>query len=652
MNDERKLTLGFHGRIIDHLGIQMYQSPTAAIAEIISNAWDADAESVSIDFCFPDEHKSNWTITVVDDGCGMTLDECQSRFLTVGYNRREDKGPGERTGDKDRPVMGRKGIGKFAGFGIARFIKIRTVSKATGQLTEFELDLSAIRRGDSYVSTEALEIAVHHVENSGLPHGTTITLRDLKLSARLSESQFGQSLARRFVINSNADNFAIFLNKEPIPSGAATSNIEMQFPRDLPGSDIDTRKVSIGADGWGVESLPSGREVKWRVLFMKDLVKDTELQGVTIFAHRKLAQRAFLFNITGGTASQAGPEYMSGQVIADWVDELGEDIISTERQRLNWEHAEVAEFQRWGESLIRRLLSVWKDRRTQQKMQALEHKVNSFAERIAKLGGEGRTVKRALSKLAQIEKLNTEQFADMGNAILLAWEGGRLRDLIDQISQSESLDEAGLVEILAEANAITALHTAETVKAKLTAIQGLEKRVAERELENAVRDYIAKNPWLISPIWETFASETRVRDICVDAAAVALKDEAFKGRVDLALSSGNQLLVLEFMRPGLKLDRDHLDRFNRYLDIIQEKIDASTGLELNHLTGYLVADDLERQAGNRQALKDMRSKERFALSWKDLIAQSKHQWREFLEHIKERVPDDERVRAIAEHDPD
>ena len=40
---EEKLYLRFHGRIIDSLGIQMYQSPVVAIAELIANAWDADA---------------------------------------------------------------------------------------------------------------------------------------------------------------------------------------------------------------------------------------------------------------------------------------------------------------------------------------------------------------------------------------------------------------------------------------------------------------------------------------------------------------------------------------------------------------------------------------------------------------------------------
>ena len=41
--NRKKLYLEFHGRVIEHLGIQMYQSPVNAIAELIANSWDADA---------------------------------------------------------------------------------------------------------------------------------------------------------------------------------------------------------------------------------------------------------------------------------------------------------------------------------------------------------------------------------------------------------------------------------------------------------------------------------------------------------------------------------------------------------------------------------------------------------------------------------
>jgi len=640
-----KLTLGFHGRIIDHLGIQMYQSPTAAIAEIVSNAWDADAENVKISFDFSNSEKSEWTISISDDGNGMTFDECQRRYLSVGYNRREKSGPKEISPYKNRPVMGRKGIGKFAGFGIARFIRIKTISKATRELTDFELDLNNIRKGDSYVSTSELEIdVIAHETKSDKSHGTEIILRDLKISKKIPEDQFADSLFRRFSINCTADKFNIFLNNNEVIEKDEASNIEMSFPKDLPEDDRVKRKIDIDNNGYGAETLSNGEKIYWKINFYKNLIKNEEISGITIFAHKKLAQRPFLFNITGGTASQAGPEYMSGKIIADWVDELGEDVISTERQRMNWEHPEMFELQEWGQALIRRLLSIWKDKRTERKLKKLEDKIGTFTQRLSALGSEGKVVKDALKKLAQIEKLSEDQFIEIGNSVLLAWEQGRLRELINDISRSKDLDEAGLVELLIEANVITALHTAETVRAKLLAIEGLKERINRKDLENSVRDYIAKNPWLISPRWETFAKETRVDKICDQAAnAARIINEDFNGRVDLILSSDKQLLLLEFMRPGLTLDRDHLNRFNEYIDIIQERIYENTVHEFKHIHGYLIADNLTKKDGMNAAIKSMKDKDRYVMTWSALLEEAKYQWKEFFNHIKMRAPDDKRL---------
>ncbi|MDR0807762.1 MAG: ATP-binding protein [Gemmobacter sp.] len=648
MTTSTQLHLGFHGRIIEHIGIQMYQSPTAALAEIVSNAWDADATEVDISFNFDADRKSDWTITVQDNGNGMTKDECQQKFLSVGFNRREQDGPKATSVHKLRPLMGRKGIGKFAGFGIARFIKIDTVSKETGEQTVFELDQEVIRKGDSYVSTSALDIEATH--SKGVPtgkHGTKITLRDLDLNRRIPVEQFRASLARRFLINSTADEFAIKVDNVAISDSADHANVEMSFPRDLPDTDKTERGVTVDSEGWGTEVIAEGKVVHWRVQFFKELVKNEELFGITIFAHKKLAQRPFMFNLSGGLASQAGPEYMSGQVVADWVDEFGDDVISTERQRLRWEHPELSELQDWGQKLIRRLLSIWKSNRNSEKLRLLETKVGAFSERLKALGSEATTVRTALTKLAQVEKISSDQFQDLGSAILLAWEGGRLKGLIEKIARTDEMDEAELVGILAEANAITALHTAETVNAKLQAINGLEARISRKELENAVRDYIAQNPWLISPRWETFAVEKRLATLCNSAANESFKDSSdFNKRVDLILSSDRQLLILEFMRPGITLDADHLRRFGQYMDILQEYIEQNTALGLEHMTGYIVADSLAKKSGHRTQIKNMNSIGRYAMDWESLIQQAKHQWKEFLIHVKERSPEDARLKAV------
>lgn len=648
MTANTKLHLGFHGRIIEHIGIQMYQSPTAALAEIVSNAWDADATEVDISFDFDADRKSNWTITILDNGNGMTKEECQQKFLSVGFNRREQDGPKATSSEKQRPLMGRKGIGKFAGFGIARFIKIDTVSKKTGEQTVFELDQEVIRKGDSYVSTSALDIsAMHSATATNRHHGTKITLRDLDLNRRIPVDQFRASLARRFLINSTADEFSIKVDDLVISDSTDQSTVEMTFPRDLPAADVAERGVTVDSEGWGTETIADGKVVRWRVQFFKELVKNEELFGITIFAHKKLAQRPFMFNLSGGLASQAGPEYMSGQVVADWVDEFGDDVISTERQRLRWEHPELSELQEWGQSLIRRLLSIWKSKRNSAKLALLESKVGTFSERLDALGAEKTVVRTALAKLAQIEKLSSTQFQELGSAILLAWEGGRLKGLIQKIARTDDMDEGELVSILAEANAITALHTAETVNAKLQAINGLEARVARKDLENAVRDYIAQNPWLISPRWETFAIEKRLNTICADAANEAFRDsDDFNKRVDLILTSDRQLLVLEFMRPGITLDADHLRRFGQYMDILQEYIEQNTALGLEYLTGYMVADRLAKKAGHKTQIKNMNAIGRYAMDWESLIQQAKYQWKEFLIHVKERSPEDARLKAV------
>src|SRR3972149_10797327 len=111
-----RLRISFHGRIIDHLGIQMYQRPVAAMAELVANAWDADATRVSISL--PTELNENAVIAIHDDGTGMGFAECESRFLNVGYCRRAADASASSPGGG--PILGRKGIGKFAGFGIAQ----------------------------------------------------------------------------------------------------------------------------------------------------------------------------------------------------------------------------------------------------------------------------------------------------------------------------------------------------------------------------------------------------------------------------------------------------------------------------------------------------------------------------------------------------
>lgn len=623
----------------------MYQSPVAAIAELIANAWDADAKSV--DVTLPDAIGSDSTLVVSDNGIGMTFSECQARYLDVGRNRRVDDHT-DRSPD-GRPVLGRKGIGKFAGFGIAEIVQVDTTSKETGERTVFELDLGQLR-GAEYISTASREIPVLTREGPDETRkangGTVVTLRKLKMVRRQNIESFMKSMARRFLINQFAEEFEVKVNDTPLPQDDSLIGVQFDFPAEYKNEE-HPEGLEI-EDGWGVEKV-DGENVYWRVRFTHEPIQVDEFRGVAVYCGIKVAQTPFFFNLSGGLSGQHGQQYMSGIVRADYIDRLPADIITTERQRINWESDAAAPLRKWGQGRVKQLLSIWKERRAEENLRRLDDKVARFSMRLERLPPrERKIVSGAIRKIAQIETLGEDQYESLSTAILTAWEGGRLKELIEDVASVESMDEGVLLTLLAEAQVLTALHTAEAVKAKLDIIQGLRQRIERQELENAVRDYIAKHPWLLSPEWDTFRIETSVANL-VDAAAEEAginREPDWNRRVDLVLASGNQLLVVEFMRPGLTVNRDHLYRFQTYIDILREKVSANSELGYKFVAGLLVAEHLDRPAGVQALIDRLAASDMKCLEWKGLLLRSEVGWRDFLDVLGQRAPDDDRLSAI------
>lgn len=654
--ERETLHIKFHGRIIDHLGIQMYQSPVAAIAELVANAWDADTETVEI--VLPDHLDENATIVIRDRGTGMTFAECEERYLNVGYCRRAvDAHEATAAG---RPVLGRKGIGKFAGFGIAGLMVIETVSKATGEKTVFELDVDRLRSEEYIVQGGEIAVTEYLQPDPARrdQHGTTITLRRLNLKRRQSPVAFATSMARRFLLLNYAENFRITVNGNPIPTDIDTSQVEFIFPRDYT-DDERPPGLTVGADGWATETVGTGRTVSWKVVFFKDTIEDEELRGVSIFAKVKLAQRPFFFNLTGGLGGQHAQEYMSGQVRADFIDLMNEDIIATERQRINWEHEEAVALETWGQGRVKQLMQLWKKRRGEKRQQQINDRVEGFSTRLHRLPShERRTVERALRKLGGVASLSEAQFTDIATAVLTSWEQGRLRGLIDNIAEHTDIDPQEFLALLLEAEVLVALNIAEAVKTKLEAIRGLRRFIAAGNIENAVRDVIAEKPYILNPKWETFRKEVSLKRF-LDAAAseAGLDEEADEGtgsdgapyerkRIDLALRSGEHLLVVEFMKPGKTADYDHLSRCRAYIHIIREKLEAETSLGIRKVSGLIVADKLANRTEVRREIPELAKMDIEATSWETLLEQSERVWREYLAIVKERAPDDDRLGTL------
>src|SRR5690606_4175030 len=134
-----KLVMKFDPKTIEHLGVRMYSTLPPALAELISNAYDADAEYVKVNLV--EAASGPVSITVSDDGHGMSADDIQNKFLVIGRNRRAREGdlPTERF---KRLATGKKGLGKLALFGLSKHITIDTVKD--GVRNRFSLDWDSL----------------------------------------------------------------------------------------------------------------------------------------------------------------------------------------------------------------------------------------------------------------------------------------------------------------------------------------------------------------------------------------------------------------------------------------------------------------------------------------------------------------------------
>jgi len=123
-------------RTLDMLGRQQIAGIPTAISELFKNAHDAYADNVEVDY-----YRSDGLFVLRDDGLGMTKDDFERRWLTLGTESKLDANTslGLPPVDKDkpkRPILGEKGIGRLAIGAIGPQVLVLTRAVRDGELSD------------------------------------------------------------------------------------------------------------------------------------------------------------------------------------------------------------------------------------------------------------------------------------------------------------------------------------------------------------------------------------------------------------------------------------------------------------------------------------------------------------------------------------
>lgn len=117
----KEYQLNVDPRILELLGPNLYTNIYYVLAELVANAYDADAHNVYI-------ISNRDDIRIEDDGHGMSYENGEVRkFLNVaGVSRSNEAESMTRSGERRK--MGRKGVGKLAALSVSESVNVMTVS--------------------------------------------------------------------------------------------------------------------------------------------------------------------------------------------------------------------------------------------------------------------------------------------------------------------------------------------------------------------------------------------------------------------------------------------------------------------------------------------------------------------------------------------
>lgn len=335
--------LEFDPKTIEHLGVKMYSTLPPALAELISNAYDADASQVKISF-HENEGKPE-SIIVKDNGCGMSSEDIRSKFLVIGRNRRE-------LGDEPTPKYhrlptGKKGLGKLALFGLANRITVDTVK--ANKRSSFVLDWNKLMSSGRVYKPHS---EIQDMDTS-LDNGTSITLKELKRKSAFDLESIADTLSRMFIVDST---FQIILQHGEGTEIAVTNERRyQQIEKEFLWNETDIDPENFGKNK-GIEfNLITGK---------KPIPPSSGLRGITIFSRGKLVNSPEFFS---DSTSSNFYQYLTGWIKADFIDLLDEDVISTNRQSINWEHEEMIVFRDWLTKVVAKTRTRWRKEKRQKK---------------------------------------------------------------------------------------------------------------------------------------------------------------------------------------------------------------------------------------------------------------------------------------------
>ena len=604
--------------MLEDLGLNLYSSLPRVLVEFIANAYDADAQKAEIRLDFDlissqrQQMQREWkrefgqsdsiddtvtpledrllpddtTISIEDNGHGMAKQELEEKFLVAGRRRRLEEKKNHSPGG--RAVMGRKGVGKLAGFGVARRIEVVTKVARDKHAHGIRLDFDEMMAAGDTKEVKVPTFRIPHDAGLG-DQGTRVILsRLVHESVKSQEATVRRNIGDHFIAIDQED-FLIALNDVPADPTPRKHAYAWPDPA-LPILDLVTHEISASETGQPVN-------FSYRIRFVEDRASLLASQrGVRVYAHKRLAAAPSLLHADTNMHGFRMTDYLDGVVYADFLDSLDHDYIATDRQGLRWDTPLLQPVHEFLGREIKEACKQYQKVRDAQKREEVEGDLftTQLIDGVQLSKREHKLAVTICAKLAFFHRngVHTPEYQEHARLLVGAIGKGEIFTAISRIALD---DHPQLHDLSSEVLRLSHAEIDQTlsgVRTRILAIDTLQRIVEHTDFkegnnEDELHELLQGSPWLIDATYfEFLTSNQRVstlfnllaRDLKIgkyvpdgyNKHADPEKDPMGENRrPDLVFLLGsaplNRLVIVELKAPNTPLLHKHLLQLKDYM---------------------------------------------------------------------------------------
>ena len=643
--------------VLRHLGFGLYSNIAAVLSEVVANSWDADAQHVRIRI----DAKSG-KVVIEDDGHGMTIEDANKKYLYVGYERRKTEG---RSPALNRPVMGRKGIGKLSLFSIARTVEVHSVRY--GEKHGFIMDSDEIEEKIKDGQEAQYYPRVVEPDAVDIDHGTRITLTNMKRQLQWTGKALRRRLARRFSIIGPRLKFEIELDGRPITIEDREYQDKLQYMWTFGDRGIENKDAAknlehagersgdieghtdLFIDGWIGTASNAGQ--------LRDSDTKETINKIVVMVRGKLAQEDILEEFgEGGLYTK----YILGEIHADFLDlDDLEDIATTSRQKFIEEDPRYQALKAKLLSELKHVQGKWTELRNQQGTQQA-FAFPQIKEWFGDLDSDQKkAAERLFGRINQLPIDNPDHKRQLFMSSILAFESLKLRNMLHRLDEVSPENLEMLNQVFIQLDDLEASAYYQIAKERLEVIRKLTGLVDENAKERALQDHLYKHLWLLDPSWErathTELMEKRIYN-ALQGVHDSLTQEQQKARLDIYYSTtGNKHVIIELKRAGRVLSTSDLHSQISLYYSAAEKVLVEMGkgtepLEFVCVLGKRLRDWDDSPTGEVRSRESLRALNARVVSYDELIENALQAYQDYVNSGQEAGRVYRLIQEISEQD--